>query len=120
MIYKAFAGMTLIAAPFLVIAVESFTPHSQIQPPGPMSAVQPVAPAVMPTVQPAPPPPISGAPAVTSDPASFAQPMPDAGKPTLTPGNGLPSANPQPVSQPFQPGESGPGNPGNFPSASPR
>lgn len=89
MLYKAFAAITLIAAPIIVLVVQSVA----LQSPAPhaSSAVQAPVQQEAPMMQ---PPPSSAAPEPTSDPASFGQPMPDAGKPFLTPGNGLPGTAP--------------------------
>ncbi|AMK23997.1 MULTISPECIES: hypothetical protein [unclassified Sphingobium] len=91
MIYKAFAAVTLIAAPIVVLTVQSFVPQTK-------ETMAPAIPASIaaPTVQPAPPPlPVSDS---SDGIASFGQPMPEAGKPFLTPGAGLPDA--PAVSQP--------------------
>lgn len=88
MLYKAFAVITLIAAPIVVLIVQSVAPQapSAAHPapaPAPAAYQQP-APIIS---QPAPmPPSIEPAP----DPATFGQPMPEAGKPFLAPGAGLP------------------------------
>ncbi|GAY22055.1 MULTISPECIES: hypothetical protein [Sphingobium] len=99
MIYKAFAAVTLIAAPIIVLTVESFVPQSSQAVPS--AAIVPAsAPVVMPAqAAPSPTPPQdSGA----QDPgaADLGQPMPEAGRPFLAPGAGLPAApvsNPTPV-----------------------
>lgn len=86
MIYKAFAAVTLIAAPVIVLTVQSFAPRASHA--VPTAAVAPApAPVVMPAeAMPSPPPaPMPGA-------ADFGQPMPEAGKPFLAPGAGLPAA----------------------------
>jgi hypothetical protein len=84
MLYKAFAVITLIAAPIVVLIVQSVAPQPpSAAHPAPAAYQQP-APIIS---QPAPmPPSIEPAP----DPAAFGQPMPEAGKPFLEPGNGLP------------------------------
>ncbi len=86
MLYKAFAVITLIAAPIIVLIVQSVAP----QPP---STAAPVA-APAPYQQPAPlisqPAPMAASIEPAPDPAAFGQPMPEAGKPFLAPGNGLP------------------------------
>ncbi|KKW91319.1 hypothetical protein [Sphingobium chungbukense] len=89
MIYKAFAAITLIAAPIIVLTVQSFVP-GQPAASAPMGAAPAasIAPVAAP-VQPGPPPPPAVSDAGT---ASFGQPMPDAGKPFLAPGAGLPAA----------------------------
>ncbi|WP_176591565.1 hypothetical protein [Sphingobium sp. EM0848] len=103
MIYKAFAAVTLIAAPIIVLTVQSFVPRTN----------QPTAPSA---VAPVPPVTVANTPAVSApvnapigvppgDAASFGQPVPDAGKPVLAPGAGLP---PITVSQPFTPDEARP------------
>ena len=88
MLYKAFAAITLIAAPIIVLIAQSVAPQSPA--PHPSSAIQPPVQQQAPMMQ----PPITAAPLPTSDPTPFGQPMPDAGKPFLTPGNGLPGAAP--------------------------
>lgn len=85
MIYKAFAAVTLIAAPIIVLTAQSFVP-----PANETAAPAPAAPIVAPPVQPAPPSPPVSDPAAGI--AAFGQPMPDAGKPFLAPGEGLPEA----------------------------
>ena len=96
MIYKAFAAVTLIAAPIIVLTVQSFVPSApQTAVPSPMAPTP--APVMMPTpapvvtpatAMPSPPPP----PAPDAGNLSFGQPMPEAGKPLLAPGAGLPAA----------------------------
>ncbi|WP_375196468.1 hypothetical protein [Sphingobium sp.] len=91
MIYKAFAAITLIAAPIVVMTVQSFVPQtnlSQTNIPQTSPAVPPVS--ASSTAEPAAAPvqpPVNAPPA---DAASFGQPMPEAGRPFLTPGTGLP------------------------------
>lgn len=86
-LYKAFALITLASAPVIVLITQSVTPQPQ----------QAFSPATAATTVPAP----SSAPAPTTqpmpaimesvaDPASFSQPFPEAGKPFLAPGAGLP------------------------------
>lgn len=97
MLYKAFAAFTLIAAPVIVMLAQGFAPAPQPQSSAavvqPAAAIQ-MAP-TMPQVAAAPMP----APEPAAPPASFGQPMPDAAKPFLSPGDGLPggssSAEPQ-------------------------
>jgi hypothetical protein len=87
MLYKAFAAITLIAAPIIVFVAQSVAPAPQVQP-----AAAPL-PAVAPMTEPAavaPPPPIAAPAAAAPDAAAFGQPLPDAGKPFLSPGSGLP------------------------------
>ncbi|ANI77193.1 MULTISPECIES: hypothetical protein [Sphingobium] len=86
--YKAFAAITLIAAPIIVLAVQGIAPHAPVQPSAAPSAVLPSPVQAPPVVQPAPMP-VPAAP--EPDAAAFGQPMPDAGKPFLSPGNGLPA-----------------------------
>lgn len=95
MMYKAFAAITLVAAPMLVLVVQSVAP----QPATPGPAVSAVTQPIQPVLQPAPvagPSSMVAAPIV--DPASFAQPLPEAGKPMLTLGNGLPERQSPPPS----------------------
>lgn len=102
MIYKSFAIVTLIAAPLIVLAVQTFVPQTA-QPA--MQAAAPDSPPPLPVSAPqsAPPPVSAPAPmpsAPTADGAAFGQPMPDAGQPSLAPGTGLPAeaaAPPGPV-----------------------
>ena len=85
MLYKAFAVITLVAAPLIVLMVQGLAPHDPA--PVPSAPVQPVfeqaAPASQPVAAPAMEQPASSS-------VSFDQPMPEAGKPFLSPGNGLP------------------------------
>ncbi|WP_150290823.1 hypothetical protein [Sphingobium estronivorans] len=101
MIYKSFAVLTLIAAPIIVLAVQSFVP--QTNQPAAIGPAMPVTPPPVPAAVPAAvaPAPVADAPvgAPPSDSASFGQPMSDAGKPSLSPGTGLPATTP-PVEMP--------------------
>ena len=102
MMYKAFAGITLVAAPVLVLLAQNLVPAT----PEPIATVAapPITSEVMP--QPQPTPPVQMAPAApVAEPAAFGQPMSDAGKPFLSPGNGLPAA-PSPASEVAPDGES--------------
>jgi hypothetical protein len=112
MLYKAFAAITLLAAPIIVLVVEGAAPHS----PGQAAAVP--APAMPGAIQSAPmaqsapmPAPMSAPAEPIPDPAAFGQPMPDAGKPFLSPGNGLPSA-PVPLAPPAEEGAADSSAPG--------
>lgn len=89
MMYKVFAGGTLIVAPLIVLAIQNALPAST-----------PAASSVE-TVSPPPPVPVPVAPPATpSAPASFAPPDPaansnpvfDAGQPSLDPSAGQVSA----------------------------
>jgi hypothetical protein len=98
MIFKNFAIVTLIAAPLIVLAVQTLVPHAA-QPA--MQATAPETPPPPPVaVPPSVPPPVDvpermpSAPAV--DGAAFGQPMPDAGKPFLASGPELPADAPPP------------------------
>jgi hypothetical protein len=85
MLYKAFAVITLVAAPLIVLMVQGLAPHDPA--PVPSAPVQPVVEQAAPASQPV------AAPAMeqpASSSVSFDQPMPEAGKPFLSPGNGLP------------------------------
>lgn len=106
MMYKAFAAITLVAAPIIVLVTQSVLPTHPTQPDAP--AVQPALPVVAPVVPPAPVV-TSLAPATGPESAAFGEPMPDAGKPFLIPGSGPPGAEiaPQP-SQPEPVGADGP------------
>lgn len=97
--YKAFAAVTLVAAPLVVLAVQSFVPQTNhtaapVVAPFPMAASssQPMPQPILPTVRPAPPVSEGVAPS-----APFGQPMAEAGKPFLAPGTGLPAAAPTPA-----------------------
>lgn len=88
MMYRAFAVITLIAAPIVVLFVQNAVPQQPAQPAA--VAAQPAQPLES-VPQRLPPVPVSSS---TPQPeaAQFGQPMPDAGKPFLAPGNGLPDA----------------------------
>ncbi|WP_449473469.1 hypothetical protein [Sphingobium chungangianum] len=99
MLYKAFAAITLVSAPIIVLLVQGITPHPSATPSAPV--VQPMIPQP-PAQQPLPaqqsvvaPVPMEQAP----PPISFGQPMPEAGKPFLAPGNGLPGEPPTGASE---------------------
>lgn len=78
MSYRAFAIGTLLAAPIMVMAVQSFTPDHHIQADAPAVVAAPVAVAPIQTM----PPPVQDAPA---GPAPvFGQPLAGAGQP-MTP-----------------------------------
>lgn len=96
MMYKAFAALTLIAAPLVVLIVQGLVPQGAQSPAAiaPAAAIVPHSAPPVATAQPAPMPSQDQ----TYDPASFGQPMPDAGKPFLAPGAGLPDA---PVTEPM-------------------
>lgn len=91
MIYKAFATVTLIAAPIIVLTVQSFVPQPNQPAVASVAAPSALPPSTMPIVTPAPPAPIVTDPGSN---AAFGQPVPDAGKPFLAPGAGLPEAAP--------------------------
>ena len=93
MMYKAFAAITLIAAPIITFVAQGVAPHQSSQPPVAAAAPQLVQPA--PAVAPAPPPIVSSA-APVPEPAAFGQPMREAGQPFLAPGQGLPNEAPTP------------------------
>lgn len=90
MMYKAFAALTLIAAPILTFAVQGLAPRQPVQP-----VASPVAPVSAKPAAAAPLPVVSSA-QPAPEPVAFGQPIPDAGKPFLAPGNGLPGAAPAP------------------------
>jgi len=76
MMYKVFAGGTLVVAPMIVLALQNFAPHHQPVPQP--SEAQPVATPVAP-----PPPPVApSAPQDFAVPAS-GEPMADAGQPSM-------------------------------------
>ncbi len=85
MLYKAFAVITLVAAPLIVLMVQGLAPQDAA--PVPSAPVQSVVEQAVAASQPV------AAPAMeqpASSSMSFGQPMPEAGKPFLSPGNGLP------------------------------
>lgn len=93
MLYKAFAVITLVAAPLIVLMVQGLAPHAPAQN---MSApMRPVAEQAVPSPHPIATP---AAEQPASPPMSFGQPMPEAGKPFLSPGNGLPGTSSAPES----------------------
>jgi hypothetical protein len=108
MMYRNFAIGTLIAAPLVVLAVQSVLPNppepaptQQITPDVPPPVPVPVAPPV------APPSAAAGAP-------GFGQPMAEAGQPMLAPGAGLPETSTAPMVDPgqsFTPGVAPAGSP---------
>ncbi|HWV11840.1 MAG TPA: hypothetical protein VN110_00950 [Sphingobium sp.] len=85
MLYKAFAVITLVAAPLIVLMVQGLAPHMPEQTMS--NPVQPVVEQAVVAPQPLAAPVLEQP---TSPPTSFGQPMPEAGKPFLSPGNGLP------------------------------
>lgn len=89
MMYRNFALATLLAAPLIVMAVQSVAPKPPEQA---APAAQPETPPPPVPVPVAPPPAPSIAPADVAPPSSFDQPMSDAGQPALSPGAGLPEA----------------------------
>jgi len=98
MIFKNFAIVTLIAAPLIVLAVQTLLPHAA-QPA--MQATAPETPPPPPVaVPPSAPPPVEAPEPMPSvravDGAAFGQPMPDAGKPFLASGAELPAEAPPP------------------------
>ena len=111
MMYKAFAAVTLVAAPIIVLVVQSVAP--QPSPREAIAVVQPIAPVSAPIMP--PPPPMASAAAPSPEPAAFSQPMPDAGKPFLAPGSGLPGGSIAP-----QPPVEGESNDGSVPVVSDR
>lgn len=97
MIFKNFAIVTLIAAPLIVLAVQTLVPHAAqpaMQATAPETPPPPVAspPSAPPPVE--APEPMPSAPSV--DGAAFGQPMPDAGKPFVASETGLPAEAPPP------------------------
>lgn len=93
MMYRNFAIATLLGAPLIVMAVQSFTPKPE-QPA--QSAIQPDVPPPPVPVPVAPPPSVPGAPSSDAS-ASFGQPMGDAGQPSMAPGAGLPDTSEPPI-----------------------
>lgn len=98
MMYKAFAAITLVAAPIIVLVTQSVLPTHPTQPDAP--AVQPALSEVAPVVPPAPVV-TSVAPAINPASLAFGEPTPDAGKPSLIPGSGPPGG--EVATQPSQP-----------------
>lgn len=98
MMYKAFATITLVAAPIIVLVAQSLVPQPHKE--AVAAAVQPTAPTSMPVVAPLPAPVVTE---IAPDPSAFGQPMPQAGQPFLSPGNGFGGGNaldhPQPGSE---------------------
>ena len=88
MLYKAFAVVTLVAAPVIVLMVQGLAPHAPAQ--SVSVPMQPVVERSAPMPQYVPPPAMEQPAAA---PMSFGQPMPEAGRPFLSPGNGLPGAS---------------------------
>ncbi len=78
MMYKVFAGGTLVVAPMIVLALQNFAPHHQ---PLPQTSE---APAVVTPVAPPPPP---AAPSMSEDFAAqpAGEPIADAGQPSIMP-----------------------------------
>lgn len=111
MMYRNFALATLLAAPLIVMAVQSFTPKPE-QPA--QSAIQPDVPPPPVPVPVAPPPSVPGAPSADAS-ASFGQPMSGAGQPALAPGAGLPDTSSPPITtgmpDGFSPQDAPPGSP---------
>lgn len=111
MMYRNFALATLLAAPLIVMAVQSFTPKPE-QPA--QSAIQPDVPPPPVPVPVAPPPSMPGAPSADAS-AAFGQPMAGAGQPALAPGAGLPDTSSPPITtgmpDGFSPQDAPPGSP---------
>ncbi|RJG54199.1 hypothetical protein D0Z70_13765 [Sphingobium terrigena] len=88
MIYRNFAICTLIAAPLIVLAVQSMLPKApEPAPTQPIIADAPPPPVIIPVA-----PPSAGV-----DAPAFGQPMAEAGKPMLAPGAGLPETTVAPT-----------------------
>ncbi|WHO40223.1 hypothetical protein PMI04_006415 [Sphingobium sp. AP49] len=86
MMYKVFAGGTLVVAPMIVLALQNFTPHSAAADAQDNSAIvapTPTTPAAPTVVVPSAPPAFV--------PPDLSQPMGDAGQPSLNPAAGLPA-----------------------------
>lgn len=109
MIYRNFAICTLVAAPLIVLAVQSLLPKPpETAPTQDVIADAPPPPVPMPVA-----PPIAPPSAAASAPG-FGQPMTEAGQPMLAPGAGLPGTSAAPMvdtSQSFTPGKPPPGSP---------
>ena len=93
MLYKAFAVITLVAAPLIVLMVQGLAPH--VPAPNMSAPVSPVVERAVPSPQSIAAPDMEQP---ASSPMSFGQPMPEAGKPFLSPGNGLPGTSSAPES----------------------
>jgi hypothetical protein len=109
MMYRNFAIATLLAAPILVMAVQTFTPKPDAAPKARVNAAPPAPPPV-PAAPPAPVP----TPSSPGEAANFGEPMPGAGQPMLAPGAGLPQAS-EPAGvdtrQSYEPGSAPAGSP---------
>lgn len=81
MSYRAFAIGTLLAAPIMVMAVQSFTPVHHTQSDAPTAVAAPVEVAPVQTV----PPPVQDAP--TGPAPVFGQPLAGAGQPMMPMGD---------------------------------
>lgn len=86
MMYKLFAGGTLVIAPMIVLALQNFAPH-QVAPHNADVVAAPavVAPVAPPVIVPAAPPAFV--------PPDLSQPMSDAGQPSIDPGANQPAAS---------------------------
>lgn len=103
MMYRNFAIATLIAAPLIVVVTQNLLPvHKSalaqqqadaVAPPPPPVEPAPAAPMEAQAPQPMAPTPA----APVANPADFSQPMGDAGRPSLSPGTGLPTSGSSPV-----------------------
>jgi hypothetical protein len=109
MMYRNFAIGTLIAAPLVVLAVQSVLP----KPPEAAPTQQIIADAPPPLV-PVPVAPPVAPPSAAANAPDFGQPMAEAGQPMLTPGAGLPETPVAPLvdsRQSFVPGTAPAGSP---------
>ncbi|QGP78872.1 hypothetical protein [Sphingobium sp. CAP-1] len=91
MMYRNFAIGVLLAAPIIVMGVQSITPKPQITTPAANSASTPE-----PVPVPVAPPIAPAAPSAVST-ADFGQPIAGAGQPMLAPGTGLPETSAAPM-----------------------
>lgn len=92
MIYRNFAIATVIAAPLIVLAVQSILPKApEPAPSQPVIADAPPPPVPVPVAPPVAPP------STAASASAFGQPMVEAGKPMLAPGAGLPEPSVAPT-----------------------
>lgn len=89
MMYRNFALATLLAAPLIVMAVQSVAPKPAEQAASAAQPETPPQPVPVPVAPPAIPTDMSAA---IEPQSSFGQPMSDAGQASLAPGVGLPNA----------------------------
>lgn len=89
MLYRNFAIATLLAAPIIVMATQTFLPPKQPDTAEVQTQAPPPPPVPIPVAPPVTAPDMQTNVAPTSD---FGQPMAGADQPSMAPGNGLPGA----------------------------